>query len=313
MTMPLDPQAREFLDAIAEAGRPELPTLTPTEARAQANGLLRQLAGEPVPIQAVEDRHVATQGGDIPIRLYTPAAASPGAAPALLFAHGGGWVICDMDTHDNLCRKLANAAGCKVVSVDYRMAPEHKFPAALEDIVSVYRWLVDRHAELGIDPRRIALGGDSAGGNLAAAATRLLCHDRGPAPCFQLLVYPVTDLRMGTPSYRRLAEGYFLTAAGMAWFIGHYLASEGEKLDPRASPFLADDVAGLPPALILTAGYDVLSDEGRAYAERLRAAGVTVTHIDYPGMIHGFLLFPFSAREQAIDEAAAALAARFRG
>ena len=221
---------------------------------------------------------------------YRPAGA-PASTPlaVLVFFHGGGWVIGDLETHDVLCRQLTAGSGVSVVSVDYCLAPEHKFPAAVDDAWAATRWVVAHAGELAVDASRLAVGGDSAGGNLAAVVALLARGKGAPAIAVQVLIYPVADLVGETRSYRDFAEGYLLTREGMRWFIAHYLTAEAEAVDWRASPLRAQSLAGLPPALIVTAGFDPLRDEGEAYAERLREAGVRVDSVCYGGMIHGFV------------------------
>jgi acetyl esterase len=224
------------------------------------------------------------------VRLYRPkGAGSTTALPVLVYYHGGGWVIGDLETHDVLCRQITAAAGIAVVAVDYRLAPEHKFPAAIDDAWAATRWVVKQAARLGIDPSRLAVGGDSAGGNLAAVVA-LMARDAGdPAIQLQMLNYPVTDLAAEAPSYAEFADGFMLTRDSMRWFVDHYLESKSEASDWRASPLRAPSLAGVAPALVVTAGFDPLRDEGDAYARKLRAAGVRVDHICYGGMVHGFL------------------------
>ncbi|HSE95538.1 MAG TPA: alpha/beta hydrolase [Methylomirabilota bacterium] len=302
----LDPQARRVLEATVALNLPPIERTTPEEARLGMR--LRTAALGPVEdVAGIAEHRVPVAGGTIAMRLYRPAGRAP--FPALVFYHGGGWVIGDLDTHDGLCRALTNAAGCVVASVDYRLAPEHRFPTAAEDAHAAAAWLARHAPELGVDARRIAVGGDSAGGNLAAVVA-LMARDRGgPALAFQLLVYPVTDRDLDTPSYRENAEGYLLTREAMRWFWDHYLGDTGTGHHPYASPLRAERLTGLPPALVQTAGFDPLRDEGEAYATRLRAAGVPVTLTRYPGMIHGFLrmLNHLDQARAALAEAAAAL------
>ncbi len=250
----------------------------------------------------------------MPLRLYR--GAGTGAAtllPALVFFHGGGWVVGDLETHDPMCRHLANATGCAVVAVDYRLAPEHKFPAAVEDSFAATEWVAANGAELGIDGGRLAVGGDSAGGNLAAVVS-LLARDRGaPRLRAQLLLYPALDFGMNHASHQRFAEGHLLTVATMRWFAEAYIRGPQDVDDWRASPLRARDLSGLPPAYVLTAGYDPLCDEGIAYARRLEENNVAVTSRHMPGQIHGFLLMGKIVRAAgpALDEIAAALKAAF--
>ena len=233
--------------------------------------------------------------------------------PGLVFFHGGGWARGSLQTHDRLCRALANGAGCIVVSVDYRMAPEHTFPAAFDDSLAATRWVGEHAAELGIAPDRLAVGGDSAGGNLAAAVALAIRDEGGPRLVHQLLIYPVTDHNFDTPSYVENAEGFMLTREAMRFYWRLYLNDPSEADDMRACPLRARDLGNLPPALIITAEYDPLRDEGRAYADRLREAGNRVVYREYSGMVHGFMTSAgvLDAGKQAIREASAALSEAF--
>jgi acetyl esterase/lipase len=284
--MPLDPQAKTLLDQMAASGTPPLTAQSVAEAR-QGVLAFAQLGGDPEPVGNVEDREIPGPNGTIPLRIYTPAGNGP--FPVLVFYHGGGWVICNLETHDPVCRSLANAARCVVVSVDYRLAPEHRFPAAADDCYAATQWALSNATLINGDSARVAVGGDSAGGNLAAVVT-LMARDRNAAvPIFQLLVYPVTDYFIpGTPSYRQNADGYFLTRDDMVWFWNHYLNDAAEAANPYACPLRATSQAGLPPALVITAEFDPLRDEGEMYAARLRESGVTAQLVHYEGMIHGF-------------------------
>jgi acetyl esterase len=307
--MPLDPQLKAIMDAAAQLNMPELSTLSPEQARAQFAMGRPQGPGEEM--ASVEDRRIDGPLGPIDIRIYRPVAA--GTLPALVYFHGGGFVIGSIETVDMLCRSLAKQAGCAVVSVEYRMAPEHKYPAAADDAYAATAWVAAHAEEIGIDAGSIAVGGDSAGGNLAAVVA-LMARDRGgPSIAFQLLVYPVTDHRFDTKSYIDNAEGYWLTTELMRWFWTHYLSTAAEGDEPYASPLRAPSVAGLPPALVLTAEFDPLRDEGEAYAARLREAGVPVALSRYHGMIHGF--FGMSAivdrARDAVAEASRALRSAF--
>ena len=289
-TTALDPQARAVIDLVIRSGRPAYHQLSPKDARQ----LFRETrpASTPTPPQIGMVRDLTADGplGPIPLRVYRPAGV-PASTPlaVLVFFHGGGWVIGDLETHDVLCRQLTAGSGVSVVSVDYRLAPEHKFPAAVDDAWAATRWVVAHAGELAVDASRLAVGGDSAGGNLAAVVALLARGEGAPAIAVQVLIYPVADLVGETRSYRDFAEGYLLTREGMRWFIAHYLTAEAEAADWRASPLRAQSLAGLPPALIVTAGFDPLRDEGEAYAERLRDAGVRVDSVCYGGMIHGFV------------------------
>jgi acetyl esterase len=283
--MPLDPITEAFLKELVEANVPALDAGSVEEARANAVGMAA-IQGEAEPVARVENREIPGPGGDIPVRIYRPEGDGP--FPALVYLHGGGWVICDLDTHDATCRALANALPAVVVSVDYRLAPEHRFPAGADDAYAATRWVADNATTIGADPQRLIIGGDSAGGNLSAVVT-LMARDRGgPALAYQILIYPVTDASMTKASYTENADGYLLTRRAMEWFWGHYLGSDGDGTMPYTSPLLAPDLRGLPPATVITAEFDPLRDEGDAYAERLREAGVPVQHACYAGQIHGF-------------------------
>src|SRR5215468_2933063 len=280
--MPLDPQAKALIDAM-----PPLPDFSNVDLA----GIRAAMAAAPVaegePVARVENRALPGPAGQIPVRVYTPKGSGP--FPGLVFFHGGGFVLGNLDTHDGLCRGLANAGGCTVISVDYRLAPEHPYPAAPEDCYAAAQWVAKNGAELGVDVSRLAVGGDSAGGNLTAV-TALLARDRGgPALRFQLMIYPVTNCAFDSPSYRENGEGYFLTIGMMRWFWQMYLTRPEQGAEAYASPLRAADVANLPPGLCITAGYDPLRDEGEAYAARLREAGVDVPTSRYPSMFHGFL------------------------
>ncbi len=288
--MALDSQVAFVLELVVKSGRPAYHTLSPKEARQ----LFRETrpASTPVPPAIGEVRSASAEGprGPIPLRVYRPASVADATRlPALVFFHGGGWVIGDLDTHDTLCRQLTAEAGISVVSVDYRLAPEHKFPAAADDAWAATRWVAAHAAELGVDGARLAVGGDSAGGNLAAVVALMARDAGGPALALQALLYPVTDVAAESRSYADLADGYLLTREGMRWFIAHYLDRAAEGGDWRASPLRATSLAGVAPALVVTAGFDPLRDEGDAYAARLREAGVSVDHVCFGGMIHGFV------------------------
>jgi acetyl esterase len=306
----LDPQARAVLDMIAMAGRPAYYHLSPGEARQQFRETRPALTPAPPEIGPVRDVAASGPHGRLPLRVYRPAgvaAATP--LPALVFFHGGGWVIGDIETHDVLCRQLTAGSGASVVSVDYRLAPEHKFPAAVDDAWAATRWVAAHAGELAIDPARLAVGGDSAGGNLAAVVALLARDHGGPPIALQLLIYPVTDVGAETQSYRDFAEGYLLSREGMRWFGAHYLTAAADATDWRASPLRAPTLAGLPPAMVVTAGFDPLRDEGAAYAARLREAGGRVDWVDYGGMIHGFALMGrvIDTADRAIAHIAASL------
>ncbi|GAB4358830.1 MAG: alpha/beta hydrolase [Immundisolibacter sp.] len=282
----LHPQVAAHLEQLAAMNPPPLATLTPEQVRAAFARQLQLAAATATPLPVVREVVIPGPGGAIGARLYRPRAE--GMLPGLVFYHGGGWVIGDLDSHDDLCRDLAAGAGCAVLAVDYRLAPEHRFPAAAEDAIAATRWARLNAAELGIDPQRLAVGGDSAGGNLATVSA-LAARNAGLGLAAQLLIYPVTDLtRLDSDSYRTYADGHGLTAEAMAWFREHYLTDAATAQDWRASPLLAPDLGGLPPTLVVTAEFDVLRSEGEAYARRLADAGVPTWLARYDGMIHAF-------------------------
>lgn len=299
----LDPQARALLDLMIERQVPPVHTLSAAEARRMY--LERRFFTQPDPPAVAEVRALATEGG-VPLRLYRPPAAAgarPGPQPVLVYFHGGGWVIGDLETHDVLCRQLCLASGAAVVAVDYRLAPEHRFPAAVDDCVAATRWLRREAAALGLDATRLAVGGDSAGGNLAAVVCLTLRDAGEPLPAFQLLIYPGTDMRAVAPSHTTNAQGYLLTADSIAYYRGHYTPDPAQWSDWRASPLLAAEHARLAPALVLTAGFDPLRDEGRQYADALSAAGTPAQYICFERQIHGFITMT-----RVLDEARSAVA-----
>jgi len=305
----LDPDARMLLEQLG-ALVPPFNEVGVEGARA-ALATLAGSAGDPEPIHRLEDRVATGPAGPIPIRIYTP--ETDGPLPMLVFFHGGGWVIGSIATHDGLCRQLANAVGCIVVSVDYRLAPEHAYPAAAEDAYAATRWVAENAGSIGGDPSRIAVGGDSAGGNLTAVVA-LMARDRGgPRLVFQLLVYPVTDAPSDNASYRDNGKDYFLTTEQMQWFWDLYVGARPDLDDPYLCPLRAKDLARLPPALVVTAEHDPLRDEGEAYARRLGEAGVPALAGRYAGVFHGF--FAMSAllgrAREATEDAAAALRSAF--
>lgn len=307
----LDPQIAALLQEMAQQEMPILSTLTPVQAREALNGPLRELGGHPETTASVENLDIPGPAGQIPIRTYTPQGDGP--FPILMYFHGGGWVICDLDTHDSICHSLANGAECIVVSVDYRLAPEHKFPAAVEDAYAATQWVAENANAINGDNARVAVGGDSAGGNLAAVVS-LMARDRGgPSLLYQLLIYPVTNpSAFDTGSYRRYGVDYLLTSDDMEWYRDQYLESEEDAYNPYASPLLAQDLSNLPPAFVITAAFDVLRDEGEAYADRLRQAGISVRSKRYNGMIHGFFgIAGVDRAGDARDEATAALRSAF--
>jgi acetyl esterase len=312
--MALDPQAKAFLDRVAVAGRPSYHLLPPAEARREYSESRRYVQPPKPDVASLVDRSIPGPQGPVPIRYYRPAGSKPDdVLPVLIYLHGGGWTIGDLETHDTLCRELANRTPCAVVAVDYRMGPEHKFPAALDDCVAATRWVAGQAADLGIDTARIAVGGDSAGGNLATVVALTLRDGGGPSLRFQLLVYPATDQFLDTPSHVAFADNYLLTHDNILYFRANYLRGPEDYGDWRASPLKAADLSRLPPTLIITAGFDPLRDEGKAYAEALATAGVPVTYTCYDGMIHGFFMMGgiMEAANQAVREAAAALAQAF--
>lgn len=310
----LHPQVQAVMDAMARLNLAPPHTMPVEQARAQ---FMRSRAAYLAPAQAVasvEDRTVPGPAGGFPIRVYRPAGSTAGAAlPALVFFHGGGWVFGDIESHDALCRELCNLAGCAVVSVGYRVAPEDKFPAAVEDALAAVRYVAGSARALGIDGGRLAVGGDSAGGTLAAVAALTFRDQGGPRLSFQALIYPVTDMTLDSPAYQRIATGYTLPRERMLFFREAYLRSPEDIADWRASPLKAGDVSNLPPALVLTAAQDPLVDEGKAYADRLAAAGVPVTYSCYEGMVHGFLTMAgaVEAGHAGIAEVAGALKRAF--
>jgi acetyl esterase len=305
--MPLDPAAQAVLNLLEEAGGPPLEEQTPEEAREFIKALAA-LGGEGAVVASVDERDV----GGVPALVITPTGDGP--FPVLVWIHGGGWVIGSAVDSQATARDLAAGAGCIVVSVDYRLAPEHKAPAALDDCIAATRWVLDHASELGGDPSRVAVGGDSAGGNLSA----LVALEFGDRLCYQVLVYPATDLSMAGPhpSLDENADGYLLTKAAMRWFVDHYLVDSGITSDDvRVSPLNAPDAAlrRTPPAFVLTAEFDPLRDEGEAYADRLRAAGVDVTHRRFDGQIHAFYSMPLAipASVEALAQTAELLAKAF--
>lgn len=307
--MKVDPQMQAILDRVAEARAKPIHELTPAEARIALQKMFALFrSSTPREVGRCEDRKIAGPGGDIPVRIYTPAGAGP--FPAMVFFHGGGWVLGNLDTHDSVCRDITAGAECVTVSVDYRLAPENKFPAAPEDCYCATKWVADHASEIGVDRNLIAVGGDSAGGNLAAVVA-LMARDRGgPRIAYQLLIYPAIDPADATPSQREFdRDGFILSRADMEWFWGHYLENANQRSNPYACPSRASSLAGLPPAFVLTAELDPLRDEGESYAAMLNAAGVRVTARRYNGVCHGFLGMGLrvDAGKRAIDECCADL------
>ncbi len=311
--MTLDPQARWILDVIEQSGKPALNEVSAVEARKMYLEAMAILNPEKPDVYRIEDRTIPGSARHIPIRIYTPKPTDDEALPVLVFYHGGGYTIGDLDSHDTPLRALANESGCVIVSIDYRMGPEHRFPAAVDDCYAATCWVFENAATLGCDAARLAVGGDSAGGNLAAVVTQIAKRENGPKIAFQLLIYPATDMSASSESHKRLSQGYRLTGDLIKWFTDNYIAPK-DYGDVRASPSLEKDLSGLPPALIITAGYDPLVDEGQEYARRLNEAGVPTTYTCYKGMIHGFFGWwgVFEAAKQAISQAASTLRVALR-
>jgi acetyl esterase len=310
--MALDPQVQNVLGLVEKAGYPEFWQLTPDGARELFEKTAPVLDAAFEEVARFEQLRIPGPAGELRINLYAPQAKGAGALPLLVSFHGGGFVIGSLESYDKLCRVLANRAGCLVASVDYRLAPEHKFPAAPDDCIAALRWLAAHADEIGADPARIAVGGDSAGGNLAAV-TALQARDGGPKLAFQLLVYPCTGPRQDEPSHFAFAEKLLLTRKNVLWFYEQYVAKDADRSDWRLAPLLAAKLEGLPPALVIVAGHDPLRDEGVAYAERLKAADVPVEFTNYEGMVHGFfsLSGAIDAGKRAIEQSAAALRRAF--
>ena len=286
----LHPQARALLNLIEEKGLPPTHTLTPLEARHWYRE--RRFVTQPKPPEVAQVRELkaSSDAGEIALRCYRPLGSQAGQVlPVLVYFHGGGWTIGDLDSHDTLCRELANGSGCAVVAVDYRMGPEHRFPAAVDDALAATRWVRANAASLQLDPSRLAVGGDSAGGNLAAVVA-IAARDAADLPiAFQLLIYPATDQRRGAPSHTSNGQGYLLTTETITYFHDHYIDDAKHDLDWRASPLLQTDLSRLPPAFVLTAGYDPLRDEGLHYAQALTEAGNKASLVCFERQIHGFI------------------------
>jgi acetyl esterase len=311
--MTLDPQAKWVLDIAKEANLPSLEEMTASEAKAAYEARALKLCLKDVPIGKSFDLNISGPHGDIPLRLYYPTGHNGNILPVVVYYHGGGWVIGSRDTHDALCRQICNQGGFLVVSVDYRMGPEFHFPVAVDDSFAAYKWAQETISEFGGDEQKIAVAGDSAGGNISAVLCLLARENGLPLPVFQWLIYPATNMTMDTASHRDFSEGYFLTQPLMVWFQRLYLGADPAVDDWRASPLKAASLQGLPPALVQTAGFDPLKDEGKAYADRLVAEGVPAAHTDYSGMIHGFINLggAIDMARTAIDEGVAALQAAF--
>lgn len=300
--MPLDPLLKAFLDQMETQGGPKLWELDPPAARELFTALLQLAGPKDIPIGRVASLAVPGPAGEILARSYTPVAGGGDPMPALVFFHGGGFVIGSVDTHDGLCRMLANMSACRVISIEYRLSPEHKFPAAVEDAFVAVTWIEKNAAQLGVDANRLAVGGDSAGASLAAVVSHMARDAGAPKLAFQMLLFPVTHIDANTVSRREFAEGYFLEGRTLAWFFDHYFLPESDRNQPQASPLRAERFKGLPPAYIMVAGFDPLHDEGVAYAEKLRTAGVPVTVDNYPDMVHDFIYL-----QAVLPEAAEAL------
>jgi acetyl esterase len=309
----LDPDNQRVLDMMKAAGRPPVASLEPPQAREMyraGRGVL-----QPDLPDMAEVRDLAAPGpvGDIPLRLYRGLGTPAGPLPVLVFYHGGGYVIGDLDTHDYVCRKLANVTRCAVIAVDYRLAPEHKFPAAVDDAAAALRWIVSEAASLNIDPARVAVGGDSAGGNLSANMAHMARDGDVPAICFQLLLYPGTDMSMAQASYKKDWTQYPLSIEAIRYFLKHYLGSDTDYTDWRAAPLTAPNFRELADAFVLTAGHDPLADEGMEYARKLEANGVRVISVHMSDQMHGFLTMGrvVRAADLALDMAGAALVKAF--
>ena len=291
--MPLQPQVKNLLDQITEAkatGAKAIEEMTVQENRDGLLAFYEGVVGEAKEVGKVENLTIPVDGGQIGLRLYSPKGQGP--FPVFVYFHGGGWALGDLDVIDPILRSLTNSTECLVVSVDYRLAPEYKFPIPAEDCYAATKWVSENIAKYNGDPSRIAVGGDSAGGNLAAVVP-LMAKDRGgPSIAYQVLLYPVINFSFNTQSYLENGKDHYLETPAMHWFANQYLNNEEDKYNPYASPLLVDDVSGLPPALIITAEYDVLRDEGEAYADRLKEAGVPVEQTRYNGQIHGFFWMP---------------------
>ena len=303
--MALDPTVAAILEAMASMNTLSIAESTPEQARQMYLELSQPVD---IDIGEIQDRSIPGPAGDIPVRIYNPQGADDTLLPGIIFYHGGGWVIGDLDTHDGVCRALVKASGYRLIAIDYRLAPEHPFPAAVDDCYAALEWVGAKGASIGIDTSRLAVAGDSAGGNLSAVVAQQTRHI-GPDLRLQVLIYPTTDATMQTgKSMDECAEGYFLEKAAMEWFYGHYIPEHATPEDARISPLKGPDLAGLAPAYVITAGFDPLRDEGAAYAEAMRAADNTVTHVDYEDMIHGFInMLMLPQANQALEGIAAAL------
>jgi acetyl esterase len=309
----LDARTQWFLQLLARSGQQPLQSLGIAQARAEFDMFQAIMGGRPLPVGEIVDRTIGTttdgpsMGGTgtarLRVRLYRPAGSVARLLPAILFFHGGGFTIGSLEGYDLPCRYLCNRTGCAVVAIDYRLAPEHKFPAAIDDALAAFRWLAREGSNFGIDPARIIVAGDSAGGTIAAVVAQQV---RGEAttPCLQWLMYPATDMSVEWPSHTSCGEGFLLTLSDMRWFLGQYLHDPAEATDPRVSPLRTADLSGLPPALVFTAGFDPLRDEGQAYADKLVTAGVKTIHREFDSLIHGFICMrgALQAAARAMDD-----------
>ncbi|MBS0540367.1 MAG: alpha/beta hydrolase [Proteobacteria bacterium] len=312
----LDAEARLLLDLMGksvEDGRPRLDTLPHAVGRKAVDKMSEDSEAPPPEVASVDDGGFAGPGSEIHFRRYRPLGSAAGPLPTLVYYHGGGFVIGNIETHDSTCRRLANKSRCQVISIDYRLAPEHPFPAPIDDGIAAFQHIRDNAAAFDADPKRIAVGGDSAGGAIAAVVCQSMRRAGEAMPAFQMLIYPATDSSRESASRKKFAEGYFLTRDLMTWFWDAYAPAGTDLTDLRLSPLLEKDFAGLPPAFVLTAGFDPLRDEGRAYADRLIDASVKTTYVNYPGTIHGFFSLTRFLKQgiKANDEAAAVMAAFF--
>lgn len=299
----LDARTQWFLQLLARSGQQPLQSLGVGQARAEFDMFQTIMGGRPLPVGEIVDRTIGTVAGRLRVRLYRPAGSVARLLPAILFFHGGGFTIGSLEGYDLPCRYFCNRTGCAVIAIDYRLAPEHKFPAAIDDALATFRWLSSEGSSFGIDPARIIVAGDSAGGTIAAVVAQQV---RGETytPCLQWLIYPATDMSVEWPSHTSCGEGFLLTLSDMRWFLGQYLHDPAEAADPRVSPLRAADLSGLPPALVFTAGFDPLRDEGQAYAGKLATAGVKTVHREFDSLIHGFICMrgALQAAARAMDD-----------
>ena len=308
----LDTRAQWFLQLLKQSGQRPMHELGVARARSEFDGFLPLLGGKPQPVGEILDRTIANPAngpsGRLRVRLYRPAGNVARLLPTILYFHGGGFVIGSLEAYDKACRYFCARTGCVVVAVDYRLAPEHKFPAAIDDAVAAFRWLASEADALGIDPARIVVAGDSNGATIATALARLVAED-ARKPCLQWLIYPATDMTCNSASYASCGDGFLLTRADMEWARDQYLDGLHQISDPRASPLLADDLQGMAPALVYTAGFDPLRDEGRAYADKMSAAGIKVIHHEFESLFHGFVGMrgTIDAAARAMDDMAAGL------